>query len=100
MIVLTDGKPNVDEYGHAGYQYEEQAKQYAINQAQVADSQGITIYTVCVGADADWELMQDIAETYSTGKAYRAEGSVEEYSEELEEIFETLGGRQSVLLIQ
>lgn len=84
---------NVFGYSHKSLWAEAAARLAPRDIAIVADLSG--------SHNDDSELRHyKIAETYSTGKAYRAEGSVEEYSAELEEILETLGGRHTVVLIQ
>jgi len=97
MILLTDGQANVNESGGCG-DYTG-GKAYALAQAQVAADAGIRIFAVSHGYGADQYTMAQIAET-AEGEHYHAEGSIEEYSEELESIFQLLGGQRPVELIK
>ena len=97
IILLTDGKANVNEQGETS-DYGG-GRTYALSKAQAAATQGIRIYTVSVGSDGDQDLMRDVAEV-GAGEMFHAEGSIEEYSAQLDQIFETLGGRRPVELIQ
>ncbi len=60
---------------------------------------GVQIFAVSVGADADVAIMDQIAEI-GHGEHFHAEGSIEEYGEQLDAIFRTLGGKRPVQLIQ
>jgi len=91
IILLTDGIANVDPYGS-------DPPGYALSEAQNAADEHMTIYTVSVGAGADQDLMQEIADI-GHGSWFHAEGSVDEYSEQLRAIFRTLGGKRPVRLI-
>lgn len=97
MIVLTDGYANVNAYGTAG-DYTG-GKSYAIDKANEAAALGIRLFAVSVGSDSDTDLMDELAEIGS-GVHFHAEGSIENYSSQLEEIFSTLGGTRPVELIQ
>ena len=96
MILLTDGKANVTEYGIVG-DYTN-GPLYALAKAQEAAALGIRIYTVTVGCDADISTMEQIAQI-GNGTHFHAEGSADEYSAQLEVIFQTLGGKRPVMLI-
>lgn len=97
IVLLTDGKANVNEFGETT-NYSGGAA-YTTAQAQIAADLGIRIFTVSVGADGDQLLMQEVAEI-GHGETFHAEGSIEEYSEQLDAIFQELGGRRPVELIQ
>ncbi len=96
MVLLTDGKANVNEWGQAGDYYN--GPIYAKDMAQEAADLGIRIYAVSVGADSDTDTMEEIAEIGS-GTHFHAEGSIEDYSAQLAAIFQTLGGKRPVMLI-
>jgi len=98
IILMSDGKANVDEDGN----YDEgspAARDYAIREAERAADLGYRIYTVSVGYEVDRDLMQQLAEI-GHGQEFYAAGNPEEYTEQLEEIFRTLGGKRPVALIE
>ncbi len=97
MVLLTDGKANVTEWGDAGDYYN--GPLYALSAAQSAADLGIRIYAVSVGSDADTDTMEEIAEI-GRGMHFHASGSIDQYTEQLQQIFETLGGKRPVMLIQ
>lgn len=98
IVLLSDGVPNIDENGN----YDGgggPGRAYALAMADVAADKNIAIYAVSVGYGADRPLMQAIANaTY--GQEFYAQGSPDEYTEQLEDIFRSLGGRRPVALIQ
>jgi len=96
MVLLTDGKANVTADGGTG-DYTN-GPIYAIEKAQEAAAMGIRIYAVSVGSDADTDTMEYIAEI-GNGTHFHAAGSIENYTEQLTAIFETLGGKRPVMLI-
>jgi len=108
-ILLSDGLPTafetVDIDGNptisvgSGSANVESAKERALQEAQSARDAGITIYAVSVGADADQEFLELLANiTY--GKHFHAEGSIEEYSQGLRAIFATIADIRPVALIE
>jgi len=97
MILLTDGMANVSEYGRCG-DYNG-GRRFALAQAERAARLGIRIFAVSHGFGADKKLMQQIAEI-GNGEHFHAEGSIDDYSEELDDIFRTLGGKRPVELIK
>lgn len=97
IILLTDGIANVTESGAVGD--EEGGAAYALEMAQEAADLGIVIFAVAVGNAADHEIMQQIADI-GAGEFFYANGSVDEYSAELAEIFDRLGGQRPVELIR
>ena len=97
IILLTDGHANVDEYGNTNDYWG--GRDYAIQQATLAAQLGIRIFAVSNGYGADTNLMSQIAEI-GEGEHFHAEGTIEEYSAELDEIFNTLGGKRPVELIK
>ncbi len=100
MILLTDGNANVDQDGVIYDELEPNnpAKQYAIAKAQQAAAMGIKIYTVTVGAAADIALMQQIA-AIGNGVHYHADGTADDYTVQLQTIFDTVGSERRVMLI-
>lgn len=98
MILLTDGIANqVRE--NPTYWDEPQARDDARTSAADARARGVQIYTVSVGALADTELMTDIA-AIGGGEHKHAEGSISSYERELQKIFEDLGGKRPVVLVE
>ena len=98
IIVLTDGYANVACDGCAGGDYPG-GQQFARDSAQDAASQGIQIFAVSVGSVSDQALMEELATT-GNGQHFHAEGTIDQYSAELDQIFERLGGRRPVELIK
>ncbi|MBN2446273.1 MAG: VWA domain-containing protein [Phycisphaerae bacterium] len=92
IVLMSDGCANVggDSLG---------PEAYALAQAEYAADESMMIYTVSVGSGVDRGLMQEIAEI-GNGVEFYASGNPEEYTEELEEIFRSLGGRRPVVLIE
>jgi Flp pilus assembly protein TadG len=101
MILLTDGNANVDGQGHTYDEYapDTPAKQYAVAKATAAAALGIRIYTVAVGARADTAGMAQIAQI-GNGSSFYASGSIADYTEQLQAIFETLSGKRPIALIE
>lgn len=99
IVLMSDGVPNVDETGRVVADGASAAVQYAYEQADRAGDLGIRIYCVSVGFQVDRTIMQAIAEK-GHGQEFFASGSPEEYSEELENIFRSLGGKRPVALIE
>ncbi len=96
IVLLTDGKANVNEYGWPSYYG---GPEFALAKAEEAAALGIRIFAVSVGVDADVATMQQIADI-GHGEHFHAEGSIDQYSAQLDAIFETIGGRRPVALIQ
>ncbi|MCP4248856.1 MAG: VWA domain-containing protein [bacterium] len=96
MFLLTDGQANVTESGSFSYTG---GKDYARAKAKEAADLGIVIYTISHGYGADQSLMAELATT-GGGEHFHAEGSIDEYADELEAIFNTLGGQRPVELIE
>jgi len=101
MILLTDGKANVSASGAVGTNAAAEAAgaAYALSAAQQAADQGIKIFAVSVGAEANIALMEQIADI-GGGEHFYAYGSIDQYSAALEQIFETIGGRRPVALVE
>ncbi|HUU82198.1 MAG TPA: VWA domain-containing protein [Phycisphaerae bacterium] len=97
IFLLTDGYANVSADGTTGNLAGGRA--YALQEVDTAVGLGIRIFTVSVGSYSDTQLMAQIAET-GAGQHFHAEGSIDQYSDQLEAIFEALSGRRTVELIQ
>lgn len=99
IVLMSDGVANVDENGNYGSDGNPAARNYALDMADQAADEGFRIYTVSVGYNVDRDLMQTIADK-GHGQEFYAVGSPEEYTEQLEDIFRTLGGKRPVALIE
>jgi len=97
VILLTDGIANVTESGQVGN--ESGGAQYALSQAGAAAGLGMRIFAVSVGAGANQSLMQEIAQV-AEGEHFHAQGSIEQYSAQLVDIFGRLASKRSVELIK
>ncbi|NLX23743.1 MAG: VWA domain-containing protein [Phycisphaerae bacterium] len=97
MILLTDGIANSTRA--TGTVNEAVAREDTKAAARDARAQGIQIYTVSVGVAADKSLMAEVA-GIGDGEWFHAEGDISEYSAQLEAIFQNLGGKRPVILIQ
>lgn len=96
IVLLTDGYANRDEWGNFN---ETSAKAYALRMAVEAADKRIQIVAVTVGQDADELLIQQIADI-GDGVHLHAEGSIDEYSADLTNIFAQIGTRRTVELIE
>ena len=99
IVLMSDGVPNINASGDYVGDSDPGATGYALLKADEAADEGFRIYTVSVGYNVDRELMQTIA-TKGHGQEFYAVGSPEEYTEQLEDIFRTLGGKRPVALIE
>lgn len=101
LVVLTDGNANCDQYNNCGGSEQEviAGNNYAIDATEAAAALGIRIFAISVGADSNPNLMQQIADI-GQGEHFHASGTVEEYSEQLQVIFERIAGRRPVELIR
>jgi hypothetical protein len=99
VVLMSDGVANVDENGNYIGDGADAARTYALDMAQICADEDFRIYSVSVGYNVDRQLLQEIA-TIGNGKEFYAVGSPEEYSEQLELIFRTLGGKRPVALIE
>jgi Flp pilus assembly protein TadG len=99
IIVLTDGKPNCDQWNNYVGDNSPTAINWAVDRAQYAADNRMTIYSVAVGQDANRDITRQIAEI-GNGEEFYAEGSPDEYTAQLNAIFETLGGKRPVQLIK
>ena len=99
IVLMSDGVANIDENGHGTSDGAPAARDYARDMAQIAADHDMRIYTVSVGYNVDRPLMQEIA-TIGGGQEFYAVGNPEEYTEQLELIFRSLGGERPVALIE
>jgi len=103
LIMLTDGKPNIDSRGSYVYDNAPSVISWCTDRANAAKNQHITVYTVGVGADVNPTLLSSLAtrpEYYFYADSAPDATGAPKYVAELKEIFNTLGGRRPVRLIQ
>lgn len=90
IVIMSDGKPNTNQeggfVGFGGTAYD-----LVRERAHQAKDEFIRIYAVSVGEDVDRSLMQEIG-AITGGQEFHASGTPEEYTEEIEAIFRSLGG--------
>ena len=98
MILLTDGVANVGCETCTAYD-PAAGRAYALDMAAQAAAAGIKIFTVSVGVGADQAMMQQIADI-GGGEHFHAEGTIDQYSSQLDHIFDVLGGARPVELIR
>lgn len=101
IVLLTDGNANCDASNNCGSTEDDIliGNQYAVDAATDAAAAGIRIIAVSVGADANTALMQQIADI-TGGEHFYASGTIDEYSAQLRDIFERIGGNRPVELIR
>ncbi|MDA7977482.1 MAG: VWA domain-containing protein [Pirellulales bacterium] len=77
------------------------AKQYAMDEAQLAADEGIPIVTISLGAGADTWLMQDIADL-TGGIHFNVPGGqpVADYEEDLKQVFEDIASDRPLKLVK
>lgn len=98
IVLLTDGKPNIAPDGG-------DPDQYCLDAAAEAAELGATLYTIGVGADAQTDLLEQMAEI-GHGEFFFADSTPDEvtgqpkYVEQLTTIFNNLGTKRPPRLIQ
>jgi hypothetical protein len=102
---LTDGKPNVNEYNQSVGNNHPSALSWAEDRAADAKDMNMTVFTVGVGGDVDEDLLTTMASSaenyfYADNAPDPDNGGNPLYIAQLKEIFETLGGKRPVRLIQ
>jgi hypothetical protein len=105
VILLTDGKPNVNEYNTYVGNNASDAIGWALDRAQAAKDQNMTVYTIGVGGDVNADMLIDMASQpeyyfFADNAPDASNGGLPIYVNELKQIFQTLGGKRPVRLIQ
>lgn len=97
MVLMTDGVAN----WHNGGVNNSAARDAVINEAHLAADKGYVIVTISMGAGADKDLMQQVADITS-GSHFNIPGGKtgEEYAEELTEVFQQIAGYRPLRLVQ
>lgn len=93
LVLLTDGQANLPGNSSA-------ARAYALEQAQYAADAGYPIAAISLGANADTDLMEQIAEI-SGGASFHVPGgqSVQQYEAELIEVFRRIARERPLRLV-
>ncbi len=104
VILLTDGKPNTNSSNTYVGNDDPEAIEWCLDRADQAKEMGMTVYTIGVGGDVNEDLCEQIATTpenyfFADSNPDPVTGEPM-YVQQLNEIFETLGGKRPVRLIQ
>ncbi len=105
IFFLSDGKPNVDQNNNYVGNSAESAVSWGVDRATYAAEQGMVLYTVGVGNDANDGFLQNLAEI-GGGEYFFADNAPDPatgqpmYVAQLQQIFQTLGGKRPVRLIK
>ncbi len=97
IVLMTDGKANwVDgDYDTSA------AKQYVLDEAQLCADRRYPIVTISLGAGADTQLMEQVAEITAAANFVVPGGqAVAEYSEDLKEVFHDIADDRPLKLVQ
>lgn len=96
IVLMTDGKAN---WINGDYD-EDEADEYVLEEAQLAADLGYPIVTISLGAGADTAIMGQVAEI-TAGTHFNVPGgqSVEEYSEELIDVFEKIATHRPLKIV-
>ncbi|HVP11291.1 MAG TPA: vWA domain-containing protein [Phycisphaerae bacterium] len=105
VMLLTDGKPNVNSSDVYVGDNNPQAISWAEDRAQSLTDMGATIYTIGVGGDVNADLCQDLAGDpdryfFADNTPDPEHGGQPMYVTQLQQIFQTLGGKRPVRLIR
>lgn len=105
IFFLSDGKPNVDSTGTYVGNGAASAVAWGVDRATHAAEQGIVLYTVGVGNDANDGFLQNLADI-GGGEYFFADNAPDPatgqpmYVAQLQQIFQELGGKRPVRLIK
>ncbi|MCA9155541.1 MAG: VWA domain-containing protein [Planctomycetales bacterium] len=96
MVLMTDGNANWTPYGYNT----NAARNNVYDEAELCAELKIPIVTISLGAGADVALMEDVAEI-TDGLHFNIPGgcTVDEYSEELMEVFRRIASARPLLLV-
>ena len=97
IVLMTDGVANWTNGGVNN----SAARDAVINEAHLAAEKGYVIVTISMGAGADTNLMQQVADI-TKGSHFNIPGGKtgEEYAEELTEVFQQIAGYRPLRLVQ
>lgn len=105
IILLTDGKPNVDQYNRSVGNNAPSALSWAIDRASAAKEQNMTVFAVGVGGDVDENLLSEMASGsdkyfFADNQPDPENGGQPMYVRQLRQIFSDIGAKRPVRLIQ
>ena len=94
IVLMTDGQANLPYNEYYG-------KLYALQEAQTCKQKKIPVVTISLGAEADSELMQQIADI-TGGVHFNIPGgqSVADYEEQLKNVFRRVAGDRGLVLVK
>ena len=96
IVLMTDGKAN---WVNGGYD-EDEADEFLRNEAELCEEQGFPVVTISLGADADTGIMSEVAEiTGSVHFNIPGGQSVQDYSKDLIDVFETIAAHRPLKLV-
>jgi len=105
VILLTDGKPNCNSSNTYVGDDHPDAIAWALNRATYAKDNNMTVFTIGLGGDFNDDLLIDMATKpeyyfFADGSPDPDNDGKPKYVKQLEQIFQTLGGKRPVRLIQ
>jgi len=94
IILMTDGNANRPTN-------EREGREFALEQARLAAEKRYPIFTISLGIDADTELMEEIAEI-TKGVHFNIPGgqAVQNYADELQEVFRRIADDRPLILVK
>jgi len=98
IVLMTDGKAN---WVNGGYNTSA-AKQYVLDEAELSAQKRYPVVTISLGAGADTSLMQQVADGAYKGHHFNVPGgqSVEDYSEDLKEVFRDIAKDRPLKIVK
>lgn len=93
IFLMTDGVPTRPSNETTG-------TTYTVNSANNARSKGIQIYTISLGSETNETLMANVSGIGKGSHYHVPTANIAQYSEDLKNVFRTLGGKRPVRLIQ
>ena len=97
IVLMTDGNAN----WYQGNWSNKAAREYVLDEAEEAAQKRYPILTISLGASADSELMENVAEI-TDGFHFNIPGgqTVQEYSQDLMEVFRTIAAHRPLKLVR
>ena len=97
IVLMTDGNAN----WYQGNWSNMAGREYVLDEAEEAAQKRYPILTISLGASADSELMENVAEI-TDGFHFNIPGgqTVQEYSQDLMEVFRTIAAHRPLKLVR